>query len=41
LEPKDAYLILLDRQGVIQWLYAGPFDDYGFANLVAAAKKSQ
>jgi hypothetical protein len=38
-EPIDAYLILVDRQGVIQWLHAGPFDDYGFANLAAAVRK--
>lgn len=38
-EPQNAYLILLDRQGVIQWQHAGPFDDYGFANLVAAVRK--
>jgi hypothetical protein len=38
-EPDAAYLILVDGQGVIQWLHAGPFDDYGFANLVEAARK--
>jgi len=36
-EPRNAYLILLDRQGVIQWLHAGPFEDTIFADLVAAA----
>jgi hypothetical protein len=38
-EPNHAYLILIDRQGTIQWLYAGPFDDYGFTALGAAVRR--
>jgi hypothetical protein len=38
-QPKDAYLILIDRQGTIRWLHAGPFDESRFADLVAAARR--
>ena len=32
-KPNDAYLILIDRQGTIKWLYAGPFDEPVFLQL--------
>ena len=32
-KPDDAYLILIDRQGTIRWLHAGPFDEPAFAQL--------
>jgi hypothetical protein len=25
--PKDAYLVLLDRNSVVRWRYNGPFDE--------------
>jgi hypothetical protein len=34
-DPKAAYLILIDRQGIVRWLHSGPFDAARFANLVA------
>jgi len=37
-QPDDAYLILIDRQGVIRWLHSGPFDSTRYADLAAAAR---
>jgi len=34
-DPKAAYLILIDRQGIVRWLHSGPFDAAQFANLAA------
>lgn len=33
---KDAYLLLVDRQGVVRWMHHGPFDEARAAELVAA-----
>jgi hypothetical protein len=38
-QPKDAYLILMDRQGKVRWLHAGPFDESRFADLVATTRR--
>ena len=38
-QPKDAYLILIDRQGTIRWLHTGPFNEARFADLLATAKR--
>jgi hypothetical protein len=34
-DPKAAYLILIDRQGIVRWLHSGPFDAAHFANLAS------
>ena len=34
-DPKAAYLILIDRRGIVRWLDSGPFDAARFADLVA------
>ena len=34
-DPKAAYLILIDRQGIVRWLHSGPFEEARFADLVA------
>jgi hypothetical protein len=31
--PNAAYLLLLDRQGIVRWRHSGPFDDEAFATL--------
>jgi hypothetical protein len=31
--PKDAYLVLLDRNGVVRWRYNGLFDEGAYARL--------
>jgi hypothetical protein len=31
--PNAAYLLLLDRRGVMRWRHSGPFDDEAFATL--------
>ncbi len=33
-EKDAAYLILIDRKGLIRWLHAGPFDEQKFAELL-------
>jgi hypothetical protein len=33
---KDAYLLLVDKQGVVRWMHHGPFDEARAAELVAA-----
>ena len=38
--PDVAYLILLDRQGMIQWFSSGPFDDARFADLATKARSN-
>jgi hypothetical protein len=37
MRPDDAYLILIDRKGVVRWLHSGPFNEEEFARLVSAA----
>ncbi|MGB7763312.1 MAG: hypothetical protein WBL61_25980 [Bryobacteraceae bacterium] len=31
--PDAAYLILLDRHGIVRWLHAGPFDEEAYVTL--------
>jgi hypothetical protein len=36
-DPDIAYLILLDREGRVRWLHAGPLDEERFSSLAAVA----
>ena len=33
--PDDAYLLLLDRRGIIRWIHNGPFDEASYKVLTA------
>lgn len=38
-KPNDAYLVLLDAQGTVRWLYRGAFEEAAFTELTEVVRR--